>query len=126
MAPPLLLQALVASAVFFCSDRVTAQQTTTVVCDSEDELLVNLRFVRSVCEQLGEPFAEQDALVPTAVTTEGCARTLRHVAHDCNGLLSRSPNWFASRKAALDAAVATAAAVPDAAVGTRHISPIHT
>ena len=81
-------------------------------CDSEDELLGNLRWLRDACAQAGEQFDDDDTLVPGAVTTRGCAGVVRRVASDCGGLLARSP-WFASRRAALDAAAAAASALGD-------------
>eukprot|EP01046_Picozoa_sp_COSAG06_P036612 COSAG06_NODE_4052_length_4625_cov_21.008396_5_plen_458_part_00 len=79
-------------------------------CDSEGELLGNLRWLRDACAQAGEQFDDDDTLVPGAVTTAGCAAVVRRVASDCGGLLARSP-WFASRRAALDAAEAAASAL---------------
>ena len=80
----------------------TAQDVPiTVSCDSEGELLANLLWVRDACSQAGEPSferAEVDALVPSAVTTHGCAGAVRRVAGVCEGLLARSPLWFASRR----------------------------
>jgi hypothetical protein len=87
-------------------------------CDSEDELLGNLRWLRDACAQAGEQFDDDDTPVPGAVTTAGCAGVVRRVASDCGGLLARSP-WFASRRAALDAAAAAASALTgDGGVGT--------
>ena len=86
-------------------------------CDSEDALLGNLRWLRDACAQAGEQFDDDDTLVPGAVTTAGCAAVVRRVASDCGGLLARSP-WFASRRAALDAADAAAAALPAEDAGT--------
>ena len=66
-------------------------------CASEEELVANLRWVREACEQEGEAFPEgdEDTLVPSAVTTAGCAEVVQRVAGGCDGLLSRS-QWFAS------------------------------
>ena len=99
-----------------------AQESPALGCDSEDELLANLRWLHDACSQAGESFAEADALVPDTVTTRGCAEVARRVAHECDGLLLRSPVWFAGRKAALDAAVASAAAIPDGVEDVYHIS----
>eukprot|EP01046_Picozoa_sp_COSAG06_P002642 COSAG06_NODE_95_length_24425_cov_882.571035_19_plen_471_part_00 len=85
-------------------------RTVTPGCDSEDELLGNLRWLRDACAQAGEQFDDDDTLVPGAVTTRGCAAVVRRVASDCGGLLARSP-WFASRRAALDVAAAAASAL---------------
>jgi hypothetical protein len=101
---------------------VEAQESPALGCDSEDELLAHLRWLHDACSQAGESFAEADALVPSAVTTRGCAEVVRRVAHECDGLLLRSPVWFAGRKAALDAAVASAAAIPDGVDDVYHIS----
>eukprot|EP01043_Picozoa_sp_COSAG02_P056672 COSAG02_NODE_6755_length_3380_cov_231.039317_2_plen_363_part_00 len=90
-----------------------AQEAPTLRCDSESELLANLQWMRDACSRAGESFAEVDALVPSSVTTRGCGEVVRHVAEDCDGVLLRSPVWFAGRKAALDVAVASAAAIPD-------------
>eukprot|EP01043_Picozoa_sp_COSAG02_P041697 COSAG02_NODE_3479_length_6673_cov_3.496197_1_plen_657_part_00 len=107
------------------------EQTPTLGCDSEDELLANLRFVYTACSQAGESFAEVDTLVPSTITTRGCAETVRRVARDCQGLLLRSPAWFAGRKRALDAAVASAAAIPNNVdemfhIADPNINTIHT
>ena len=96
-----------------------AGQGVRLGCDTEDELLANLRFVREVCRQQGEHFADDDSLVPTTIGTGGCAAVAQRVQRDCSGLLGRSP-WFAGRKAALDSAVSSASAVPTDVV-TRHI-----
>eukprot|EP01046_Picozoa_sp_COSAG06_P015473 COSAG06_NODE_993_length_11161_cov_12.065359_8_plen_426_part_00 len=84
--------------------------SVTSGCDSEDELLGKLRWLRDACSQAGEQFDDDDTLVPGTVTTAGCAAVVRRVASDCGGLLARSP-WFASRRAALDAAAAAASAL---------------
>eukprot|EP01046_Picozoa_sp_COSAG06_P071041 COSAG06_NODE_20141_length_806_cov_3.734088_1_plen_198_part_01 len=85
-------------------------RTITPGCDSEGELLGNLRWLRDACAQAGEQFDDDDTLVPGTVTTRGCAAVVRRVASDCGGLLARSP-WFKSRRAALDAAAAAALAL---------------
>ena len=93
-------------------------------CDSEAELLGNLRWLRDACAQAGEQFDDDDTLVPGAVTTRGCAGVVRRVAGDCGGLLARSP-WFASRRAALDALPSqpAEAALEGSSTGsTRHCS----
>lgn len=99
-----------------------AQEAPALRCDSEGELLANLQWMRDACSQAGESFAEVDALVPSSVTTRGCGEVVRRVAEDCDGLFLRSPVWFAGRKAALDAAVASAAAIPDDVDEVYHIS----
>ena len=66
---------------------VEAQESPALGCDSEDELLAHLRWLHDACSQAGESFAEADALVPSAVTTRGCAEVVRRVAHECDGLL---------------------------------------
>ena len=78
----------------------------------EDELLANLGFVREVCEQAGEAFADEYALIPSCVTTRACAEQVLRVASDCGGLLAQSP-WFASRKQALESAAGEGGAVPE-------------
>eukprot|EP01043_Picozoa_sp_COSAG02_P080874 COSAG02_NODE_19449_length_875_cov_1.351662_1_plen_243_part_10 len=100
MAPRLALLLLLP---FAC--RVGAQLS----CASEEELVANLRWVRVACEQQGEAFADADTLVPSAVTTAGCAEVVHRVAESCDGLLSRS-EWFVSRQSAVTAAVESASA----------------
>ena len=129
--PPLAMvrRVALAAALFLLYGRVNvvvAQETpTSVSCDSEGELLANLQWVRDVCSQAGEPSfaeAEVDALVPSAVTTQGCAAAVRRIAAVCEGILARSPLWFATRKAALEAAVASAAVLPVDSDQAYHIS----
>ena len=102
LAPPLLLLLLLLFA-----GRVGAQLS----CASEEELVAHLRWVREACEHEGEAFPDGDAdtLVPSAVTTAGCAEVVHRVAEGCDGLLSRS-EWFASRLSAVTAAVESASA----------------
>ena len=109
---PLLLPRLAAAAALVALARAQHQPSPAISpgCDSEDELLGNLRWLRDACSQAGEQFDDDDTLVPGAVTTRGCAAVVRRVASDCGGLLARSP-WFASRRAALDAAAAAASAL---------------
>ena len=78
-------------------------------CTTQEDLLANFRWVREACEQEGEAFADLETLVPSAVTTAGCAEAVHRVAESCDGLLSRSP-WFESRLSALTAAVESATA----------------
>ena len=78
-------------------------------CNTQEDLLANLRWVRDVCEQEGEAFADEDTLVPSAVTTAECAQAVHRVAESCDMLLSRSL-WFESRMSALTAATASASA----------------
>jgi hypothetical protein len=104
---------LFALLVLLCADAARAQ-TATTSCDSEAELLDSLNWVREACSEEGEHFPDEvDALVPTAVTTRGCAEVVRRVAANCDGLLVRSPTWFGSRGAALAAAAAAAVALED-------------
>ena len=117
---PMLLPRLAAAAALLALARAQHQPSPAISpgCDSEDELLGNLRWLRDACSQAGEQFDDDDTLVPGAVTTAGCAAVVRRVASDCGGLLARSP-WFASRRAALDAAAAAASALGDGGdVGT--------
>ena len=79
-------------------------------CDSEGELLSNLEWLKRSCPH--ETFADGFTLVPRAITTAGCADVVRRVASECGWLLGSS-DWFESRKAAVDAAVVSAAALPD-------------
>ena len=79
-------------------------------CDSEGELLSNLEWLKRSCPD--ETFADGATLVPRAITTAGCADVVRRVASECGWLLGSS-DWFESRKAAVDAAVVSAAALPD-------------
>ena len=101
---------LAALLLFLLAGPSAAQTNAAVSCDSEAELLGSLTWVRDACSQAGEQFDDDDTLVPGAVTTRGCAEVVRRVASDCGGLLARSP-WFASRRAALDAADAAASAL---------------
>ena len=78
-------------------------------CTTQEDLLANLRWVRVACEQEGEAFADADTLVPSAVTTAGCAEAVHRVAESCDALLSRSM-WFESRRSALMVAVDSALA----------------
>lgn len=97
-------------------------QRMTLGCDGEDELLGNLRWLRNVCTEEGESFADTDTLVPSTVATAGCAQAVRRVAGDCGGLLARSA-WFSERKKALDAAAAEASELPYEPVGQeRHVA----
>ena len=96
MAPRLVLLLLLAG-------RTSAQ----LGCTTQEDLLANFRLVREACEQGGEAFADLETLVPSAVTTAGCAEAVHRVAESCDGLLSRSP-WFESRLSALTAAVESA------------------
>ena len=98
---------------------VEAQTAPTSGCDSEEELLANLQWAHSACSQAGESFEEAEALLPSSVTSRGCAEVVRRVAHDCDALLLHSPVWFAGQKALLDAAVASSAAIPD--LDTDHV-----
>jgi hypothetical protein len=103
---------LLAAALLLFADPSGAQQTNPAVgCGSEAELLASLSWVHDACTEEGEQFDEDDALVPTVVTTRGCAQVVRRVATNCDGLLARSPVWFGSRRAALAAAVASAVAL---------------
>ena len=79
-------------------------------CDSEEELLANLRFLRASCGH--EVFGDRFTLVPPTILTQGCASAARRVSSECGTLLSESP-WFESRKEALDAALQSAASLPD-------------
>eukprot|EP01045_Picozoa_sp_COSAG04_P025359 COSAG04_NODE_3315_length_2942_cov_1.361942_2_plen_432_part_00 len=109
--------------LFIAFNRPAAGQmpTTTLGCDSEDELLKRLRFVREVCEQAGEAFDDEYTLVPSSVTSWACAEQVLRVASDCGGLLAQSP-WFASRKQALESAAAEAGAVPEGPRPTYHMT----
>ena len=92
-----------------------AQQAPPVInpeCDTEEELLGNLRWMQEVCAQEGQSFPDALTLVPRTIATQGCARAARRVGGECGGLLESSP-WFASRHQALGAAVASAADLPD-------------
>ena len=116
-------RAALAAAALLLHAAAAQEAPVAVSCDSEGELLANLRWVRDACP--GEPSvagAEVDALVPSVVTTHGCAAAVRRVAAVCEGLLARSPLWFASRKAALEVAVASASALPDDSAEAYHIS----
>ena len=106
----MMLPHLAAAAALVALTHAQHQPPSPSGCDSEDELLGNLRWLRDACSQAGEQFDDDDTLVPGAVTTRGCAEVVRRVASDCGGLLARSP-WFASRRAALDAADAAASAL---------------
>jgi hypothetical protein len=88
----------------------TGRASALLSCASEEELVSNLRWVREACEQEGEAFlaGDEDTLVPSAVTTAGCAEAVHRVAESCDGLLSRS-EWFESRLSALTGAVESAA-----------------
>eukprot|EP01043_Picozoa_sp_COSAG02_P011290 COSAG02_NODE_414_length_22826_cov_9.001364_8_plen_441_part_00 len=88
-------------------------------CDSEDELLSNLKWLKRSCPH--ETFADGFTLVPQAITTVGCADIARRVAGECGWLLNSSP-WFESRKETLDAAVASAAVLPNDAPATYAIA----
>lgn len=88
-------------------------------CDSEGELVVNLEWVHEACAV--EPFPDARTPVPSTISTQGCAAAARRVAADCGALLDSSP-WFASRKMALDTAVASAANLPADDGSTRHIA----
>ena len=101
LLPPALLLLLL------FAGRASAQLS----CAREEELVANLRWLREACEQEGEAFPEgdEDTLVPSAVTTAGCAEAVHRVAESCDGLLSRSP-WFESRLSALTVAVESATA----------------
>jgi hypothetical protein len=90
-------------------------------CDSEDELLESLRYLRTICSQEGVEFPDGRTPVPAAIETPGCARAARRVSSECGGLLGSS-SWFASRKQALDIAVDSAANVPDAPPRTHHLA----
>ena len=78
-------------------------------CATEENLLANLRWVRAACEEEGEAFADVDTLVPSTVTTTGCAEVVHRVVESCDGLLSRSL-WFETRQSALMAAAESASA----------------
>ena len=110
MLLPRLAAAAALLALAHAQHQPSPPPTVSPGCDSEDELLGNLRWLRDACSQAGEQFDDDDTLVPGAVTTRGCAAVVRRVASDCGGLLARSP-WFASRRAALDAAAAAASAL---------------
>jgi hypothetical protein len=103
LAPPRLVLVLL-----FLS--FTGRASALLSCASEEELVSNLRWVREACEQEGEAFlaGDEDTLVPSAVTTAGCAEAVHRVAESCDGLLSRS-EWFESRLSALTGAVESAA-----------------
>jgi hypothetical protein len=103
--------------------RAQAQERLTIhpACDAEDELLDSLRWLHEVCSHEGAVFPDDKTPVPSAIETHGCARAARRVRGTCGGLLGSSP-WFASRKQALDDAVASAADVSDAAPGTQHLA----
>ena len=81
-------------------------------CDSEEELLANLRFLRASCAH--ETFHDRFTLVPPTITTVGCASAVRRVHSECGWLLNESP-WFECHKAALDDALQSAEALPDEA-----------
>ena len=121
-APSPLTVTAVALLLHLNGHAAKAQDAPAMGCDSEGELLANLQWMRDACSRAGESFAEADTLVPSTVTTRGCAEVVRHVAEDCDSLLLRSPVWFAGRKAALDVAVASAAAIPDDVDDVYHIS----
>ena len=58
-------------------------------CAREEELVANLRWLREACQQEGEAFPEgdEDTLVPSAVTTAGCARVVHRVAHKKSSII---------------------------------------
>ena len=110
---------LFALLVLLCADASRAQTTgNTLRCGSEDDLLENLRFVRTACERAQGPesFADGDTLVPAVVTVRACAEVIHRVAISCNTLLGRSP-WFASRNVLLDEAVQMATALGEDGAG---------
>jgi hypothetical protein len=78
-------------------------------CVTQEDLLANMRWVRVACEEEGEAFADADTLVPSTVTTAGCAEVVHRVVESCDGLLSRSL-WFKPRRSALMTAVESASA----------------
>ena len=92
---------------------------TSLGCDSEGELLANLQWLRQACA--AEVFPDARTPVPSSISTQGCAVAARRVANDCGALMDSSP-WFASRKVALDAAVESAADLPEDDQSTRHIA----
>ena len=53
---------------------------TDLGCDAEDELLGNLRWLRSVCAEVGAAFADDATPVPTTIADLGCARAARRAA----------------------------------------------
>lgn len=109
MAPwTVLLRILLVDALLTTLRPVNAQRTAG--CDSEDELLASLRWLRSSCLQ--ETFDDTFTLVPATITMPGCATVARRVASECGWVLESSP-WFESRKLALHAAVDSAAHLPD-------------
>eukprot|EP01043_Picozoa_sp_COSAG02_P027565 COSAG02_NODE_1633_length_11567_cov_16.719567_7_plen_508_part_00 len=113
-----------AVALLYLSAGATRAQQTSIAndCNTESELLGHLHIVREACT-VELSTAEVDALVPTQVTTAGCAEVVRRVARQCKPLFRRSPRWFQARKNSLDAAVASAAAtIPDVASERLHIA----
>jgi hypothetical protein len=93
--------------------RPSAGQTVALSCDTQEELIANLEFVRTVCAQAGETFAGgDDPSNPVPLTCEqpACARAVQRVAGDCSGILRQG--WFETWSNKLAAAVAQCALVP--------------
>ena len=97
-----------------------AAQGGSLSCDTQQELTRNLEYVRTVCSQAGETFAQDDPFDPVPLTCSKpvCARAVERVATDCGGLLGHG--WFETWNRKLTAAVAKCALLPPPS----HIYPI--
>ena len=74
-------------------------------CDTEGGLQSGLRYVRTVCEQAKESFADPFDPIPTTCQTTPCSRAVLRVATVCGELLSKSA-WFDKARTELRTAVA--------------------
>jgi hypothetical protein len=91
---------------------VGAGQTAQLSCDTQQELIANLEFVRTVCGQAHENFAEDDPHnpLPLTCTHPTCARVVRRVAGDCSEILRQG--WFTTWSNKLAALVNQSSRVP--------------
>ena len=90
--------------------RRCSAQKVQLKCDTQEELVQHLAFVRDTCEQVHETFANKYNPVPLTCEHADCARAVARVSQDCDGLLQ--VDWFETARTKLQAAVAKCALVP--------------
>ena len=112
-----MMRLLVTLAAVSGSVHTAAAASLPLACDTESELVRNLDFVRDVCAQTGESFADSYTRVPNTCASPTCKVAVERAARDCGPLLASSP-WFKTWDEGLHAAQAKCA--PTAPPPTMH------